>query len=271
MVRDNPKVTAGTAILIVFIIFALFGPLWGGDGALKKDYSLSLKPPSADHPFGTDLLGRDLLKRTARGARVSLLIGVLAVSVSLLVGSALGAVSGYFGGWVDALIMRFADIFLALPMILGALLFMALIGPGLFNVVLVLTMLGWAYIARILRSNVISVKRREYVLSAKAVGAGDLRTILVHVVPNSAGPVIIFAVMNVGTAVLAESVLSFLGVGIRPPDVSWGYLLSESIGRSHAAPWLMYFPGLFLTLTVLAFTLLGDGLRGALDSRERNG
>lgn len=258
----------GIVIIAALVLLAVLGPALASENALKQDFRQSLRPPSLAHPLGTDLLGRDMLGRIAFGARVSLLIGVLAVAMALGIGLPLGALSGYFGGWLDSLIMRLTDIFLAFPMVLGALLIMTVIGPGLLNILLALAVLGWAYVARVFRSIVISVKQDDYITAARALGAGHLRLLLYHVFPNAVGPVLALAIMNVGTAILAESVLSFLGVGLNPPNISWGYLLAESAGRISVAPWLMYFPGLAITLTVLGFNLAGEGLRAVLNPRE---
>ncbi len=265
----NNKIIIGTVMILFFILFSVFGTLIGPSSDLSQDYDLSLKPPSLEHPFGTDLLGRDMYIRAVQGGRISLLVGFLSIIVSLLVGLPLGAIAGYYGGWIDTLIMRSADIFLSMPTILGALLIMALIGPGLINILIVFSMLGWAYIARLFRSNVISIKNSDFILSARGLGASGPRIIFRHIAPNSVGPVLLFALMNIGTAILAESVLSFLGVGLQPPVVSWGYLLSESVTRYMVAPWLMYFPGALLTLTVIGFTLIGEGVSSAFDPKER--
>lgn len=264
------RVKIGIAILAALLVLAVFGPLLAPRDPANLDYRLSLKPPSLSHPFGTDLLGRDMFGRVAVGARISLSVGLLAVIVALLIGLPLGALAGYFGGWLDSLIMRLADVFLAFPMILGALLVLAVVGPGLANILLALGILGWAYMARLFRSSVVSVKQNDYVLAARAAGAGHPRLLVRHIFPNAAGPVIAIAIMNVGVAIMAESVLSFLGVGLQPPNTSWGYLLAESAARFQVAPWLMYFPGLALTLAVLGFTLAGEGLRAALSPGEED-
>ncbi len=268
--RINGKALAGILMILFFILFSLFGNLIGPGPDMGQDYDLSLRPPSLSHPFGTDLLGRDMYARAVTGGRISLLVGFLSIAVSLLIGLPLGAIAGYYGGWIDTIIMRLADIFLSMPTILGALLIMALIGPGLINILIVFAMLGWAYIARLFRSSVISIKNSDFVLSAIGIGASGPRVILRHIAPNSVGPVLLFALMNIGTAILAESVLSFLGVGLQPPAVSWGYLLSESVTRYMVAPWLMYFPGALLTLSVIGFTLMGEGARAAFDPKERD-
>ncbi len=265
----NYKLKSGLVILLILIILAALGPVLAGK-YWEQNLKESLNPPNSRHLFGTDLLGRDMLGRVANGARSSLLVGLLAVVLTLTVGLPLGALAGYFGGRLDTVIMRMADVFLAFPLVLGALLFMSVAGAGFANILLVLALLGWPYIARIFRASVLSNKELDYVVAARALGAGDWYLLRRHIIPNAIGPVLIFALMNVGTAIMAESVLSFLGVGLRLPNASWGYLLSEAAGLQNVAPWLIYFPGIALTVTVLAFTLLGEGLRVYLAPKENN-
>lgn len=266
----NFRIKIGLALILILVVLAVFGPLLAPPGSLKQNSKLSLKPPSVSHIFGTDLLGRDMFGRVAYGARISLAVGSLAILVSLGIGLPFGALAGYFGGWFDSLLMRITDIFLAFPLVLGALVALAALGSGFINILIVLGILGWPYIARLIRATVVSVKQNDYIAAARALGAGHPRLLLQHVLPNSVSSVLVFAVMNVGTAIMAESVLSFLGVGLQPPNASWGYLLAESAGRIGVAPWLMYFPGLALTLAVLGFTLIGEGMRAALSPKEKD-
>lgn len=227
-------------------------------------------PPSLDHPFGTDHLARDVAARVVYGARVSLAVGTLATSISILVGLLLGTLSAYYGGLIDTLVMRLADVFLAFPYILFAVALVAVLGRGYVNVFIAIGLLGWPTIARVVRSSVLSVQENEYVDAARALGASDARILLRHVLPNGIAPVIVYGTMSVGGAILVEAALSFLGMGVQPPAPSWGLMLSDARGYMFSAPWLMIYPGTAILSTVLAFVLLGDGLRDALDVRMRD-
>jgi len=265
----NYKLKFGMVIILMLVLLATVGPMLAGK-YWQQNLKDSLEPPNINHLLGTDLLGRDMFGRVANGARSTLLVGLLAVALTLAIGLPLGALAGYYGGWLDTVIMRLADVFLAFPLVLGALLFISVAGAGLAKILLVLALLGWSYVARIFRASILANKELDYVTAARALGAGDWHLLRRHIIPNSIGPVLVFALMNVGTAIMAESVLSFLGVGLRLPNASWGYLLSEAAGLQNVAPWLIYFPGIALTITVLAFTLLGEGLRAYFTPKEEN-
>lgn len=235
------------------------------------DYAFdSLQPPSVQHPFGTDKLGRDVFARVAYGARVSLAVGTIAVSISLVIGLILGAVSGYFGGLVDTIIMRLADVFFAFPYILFAIALIAVLGAGYINVFIAIGILGWPSIARVFRSSILSVKQNEYVDAARAMGASPIRIMFRHVAPNAIAPIIVYGTMSIGGAILTEAALSFLGMGVQPPTPSWGLMLSEAKPLMFRAPWLTIWPGIAILTTVLAFVLIGDGLRDALDVRMKD-
>lgn len=229
----------------------------------------SLKAPSLEHPFGTDKLGRDIASRIIYGARVSLVVGVLSVVIMVALGLLLGGLAGYVGGAVDSVIMRLADIVYSFPYVLFAIALIAVLGKGFQNVFVAIGLLGWPSIARVFRSSVLTVKSAEYVEAARALGASWWRVLARHILPNAAGPVVVYGAMSVGGAILAESALSFLGMGVQPPSPSWGAMLSESRSYLFTAPWLMLYPGIALLLTVLAFLLLGDALRDALDVRGK--
>jgi len=263
----NKLAMLGLAIVIIVALIAIFAPLIAPYDPTYREKSLSQKGPSAAHWFGTDLLGRDIFSRIIYGSRISMLVGVVAVAISLVIGLFLGALSGFFGGVPDTVIMRIADIFFAFPYILGAIAIMTVLGPGILNIFIAIGVLGWASVARLFRSSILSIKEKEYIEAARALGANNFRIITKHILPNSFAPLIVYSTMNVGTAIIVEAALSFLGLGVQPPTPSWGKMLSESMNYINTAPWLMFFPGLSILITVLGFVLLGDGLRDALDPR----
>lgn len=266
----NRLAIVGLTIVVTLVILAtvapLISPYWRAVGFYPDR---TLQPPSLEHPMGTDDLGRDVMARVVWSSRVSVEVGFIAVGIGLVIGLLLGAASGYFGGAIDSLIMRSADVFFAFPFILGALAIMTILGPGLLNILIAVGILEWAYFARLFRSSTLSVKENDYVEAARAVGAGNMRIIWRHIFPNAISPVVIYAAMSVGGAILAEAALSFLGIGVQPPQPSWGLMLAESRQFMGSAPWMMYFPGLAIFVTVLGFVLLADGLRDALDPRLR--
>ncbi|MBA7611688.1 Glutathione transport system permease protein GsiD [subsurface metagenome] len=267
--RKNKLAMLGLGIVIVLILIAIFASFiapYNPIERLKEESSLS---PSRIHLFGTDLLGRDIFSRVIYGSRISIVVGVVAVGISVVIGLFLGALSGYFGNIPDAFIMRIADIFFAFPYILGAIAIMTVLGPGIVNIFIAIGILGWASFARILRGSILSIKNKEYIEAAKALGASNYRIITKHIFPNAFAPIIVYATMNIGTAIIVEAALSFLGLGVQPPTPAWGKMLSESLNYIDIAPWMMLFPGLAIVITVLGFVLLGDGLRDAFDPRLR--
>ncbi len=265
----NKLAMFGLAIVTALILIAIFAPLispYDPIARIKEDSSLG---PSKTHFFGTDLLGRDIFSRVIYGSRISIEVGIVAVGISLVIGLFFGALAGYFGRWPDVVIMRIADIFFAFPYILGAIAIMTILGSGIVNIFLVIGLLGWAYFARIFRGSILSIKNKEYIEAARALGASNFRIIIKHIFPNAMAPIIVYATMNVGTAIIVEAALSFLGIGVQPPTPAWGKMLSESLDFIDIAPWMMLFPGLAIVLTVLGFVLLGDGLRDAFDPRMK--
>ena len=267
--RKNKLAMLGLTIVIALILVALFAPLlalYDPIVRIKADSSLA---PSSVHLFGTDILGRDILSRVIYGSRISIEVGIIAVGISMIIGLFLGALSGYFGNVPDVVIMRIADIFFAFPYILGAIAIMTVLGPGVINIFIAIGILGWASFARIFRSSILTIKNKEYIEAARALGASNYRIITKHIFPNAFAPIIVYATMNVGTAIIVEAALSFLGLGVQPPTAAWGKMLAESLDYIDIAPWMMVFPGLAIVITVLGFVLLGDGLRDAFDPKLR--
>lgn len=270
--RKNKLAMAGLVWIIIIVLIAITADLWvpqtlGSPTAINTATIAadSLQPPSAEHPFGTDKLGRDIASRVIYGARVSLLVGVVAVFIMVVIGLFMGAVAAYYGGIWDSFIMRTADVFFAFPYILFAVALIAVLGKGFQNVFIAIGILGWPSIARVFRSSILGVKKNEYVDAARAMGASTSRILSRHIMPNSISPIIVYATMSIGGAILTEAALSFLGMGVQPPDPSWGLMLSEARSYIFTAPWLMVYPGLAILTTVLGFVLLGDGLRDAMD------
>ena len=234
----------------------------------KVDIGHVMQPPSAEHPFGTDYLGRDVLSRVIHGGRISLAIGVIAVLISGLVGTVIGSLAGFVGGWIDEVLMRLTDIVFAFPTALFALAVMAVFeDPTVTKIFIVLGLVGWAGIARLVRSEVISIKERDYVTAARAIGLSPLRIVVVHVLPNTVGTMSVALTLGVAGNILTEAWLSFLGLGAQPPTPSWGAMITEGQFYLTSRPWVCVFPGLAILLTVLGFNMLGDGLRDVLDPR----
>ena len=265
--RRNKLAMFGLAIVIILILIAIFAPFIAPHDPIARIKEDSLLAPNKTYWFGTDLLGRDIFSRIIYGSRVSLEVGIIAVGISVLIGLSLGAISGYFGNISDTIIMRIADIFFAFPYILGAIAIMTVLGPGIVNIFIAIGLLGWASFARIFRGSILSIKNKEYIEAARALGASNFRIITKHIFPNAFAPIIVYATMNVGTAIIVEAALSFLGIGVQPPNPAWGKMLSEALDYIDVAPWMMIFPGLAILITVLGFVLLGDGLRDAFDPR----
>jgi peptide/nickel transport system permease protein len=270
--RKNKLAVAGLIWIMIVVLIAvtadLWAPYWLGDPVAIDTTTVaanSLQPPSLDHPFGTDKLGRDIASRIVYGSRVSLVVGVVAVFIMVAIGLVTGAIAAYYGGIWDSFIMRTADVFFAFPYILFAVALIAVMGKGFQNVFIAIGILGWPSIARVFRSSILGIKKNEYVDAARAMGASTSRILSRHLMPNSISPIIVYATMSIGGAILTEAALSFLGMGVQPPQPSWGLMLSDARAYMFTAPWLMIYPGLAILTTVLAFVLLGDGLRDALD------
>jgi len=268
--RRNRLASTGMVLVAVFVIFALFAPWIAPQSPSNIDLPLRLQPPSGAHWFGTDELGRDILSRVIYGARISMLVGSSVVAGSLLLGLVLGSIAGYYGGLVDKFFsVVLMNAFLSFPGILLAIAFVAFLGPGIFNLILALCIGGWVGYARLVRAQVLSVKEKEFVEAARALGASDWRIVTRHILPNIIQPVIVQAAIGMAGAVLAEATMSFLGLGVPPPTASWGSMLND--GRAHLfdAPHLVLFPALAVMLAVLSFNFIGDALRDFMDPRSR--
>lgn len=263
--------TLGAVLVLIVCLLALLAPLLAGHDPNAVNPLNRLKPPvwmeggTSEHWLGTDNLGRDMWSRIVYGSRVSLLVGVGAVLVSGMIGAVLGLISGYYGKWVDAVIMRIADAFMAIPTILFMLVVLAVVGPGMTTLIFVIGVTNWVSYTRVVRGEVLSIKARDFVKAASAIGASHGRIILRHILPNILSSFIVISGMNVATTIIMEASLSFLGLGIKPPDISWGGMLSD--GRQYVATswWVATFPGLAITVTVLGVIFLGDWLRDILD------
>ena len=265
----RPGPLLGFLLLLLVVALAVLAPFVSRYDPTRNNLLESLEAPSAKHWMGTDLLGRDVFARVAYGARVSLPVVVAVQLVSVAIGTALGLAAGYFGGRVDDVVSALTTVVQAFPGLLFAIAVMAVLGPNLENVLIALALVGWPTVARLVRGETLAVKGQLFVEGARAVGAADVYIVLRHVLPNCLGPIVVVATLGLGGVVLSEATLSFLGLGIQPPMPSWGSMLAESRSRVVDAPWLMVFPGLAIFVTVLAFNLLGDGLRDALDPRLR--
>jgi peptide/nickel transport system permease protein len=268
--RLNPLATIGVVMVALFAALAIFAPWIAPQDPAHIDLPARLAAPSAAHWFGTDELGRDILSRIIYGARISMLVGVSVVSFSLILGLTVGCIAGYYGGRVDRIVnVVVMNAFLSFPGILLAIAFVAFLGPGIFNLILALSIGGWVGYARLVRAQVLATREREFVEAARALGAGDWRVITRHILPNMIQPVIVQAAIGMAGAVLAEATMSFLGLGVPPPAATWGSMLND--GRSHLfdAPHLVLFPAVAVMLAVLSFNFIGDALRDYLDPRAR--
>ena len=257
----------GMVIVALLILLAVLAPFIAPYSPTDQDLLNRFDPPSLKHPFGTDSYGRDIFSRVIFGTRISFYIGALAVGISSLIGVTLGALGGYFGGWSDSLIQGGVDTTWAFPAVLAGLALSALFGASLTNVMIAVALVYWGRYARITRGDVLAIKEREYVKAAHAAGASDLRVLFKHIFPNAIPSAIVVASLMFGDAIAVEATLSFLGMGAQPPTPSWGAMLSQGRSYMRMAPWISLFPGFAIVTVILAFNLLGDGLRDALDPK----
>jgi len=266
--RRHRAALFGLSVLALLVLAALLAPWVSPYGVRQQDLGNILAAPSLAHPLGTDELGRDLLTRLLWGGQVSLSIGLLATSVAVTLGVLIGGLAGLLGGWVDRVLMRLVDLMLVFPDLMLLILFAALFGTNYLTIVLVLGSVSWMTTARLVRATFMSLRERDFVEASRALGARRLEIALRHLLPNTLGPIIVAATLNTAAAILAESTLSYLGLGIQPPTASWGNMLQSAQAQFSMAPWTAVFPGLMIFITVLAINFVGDGLRDAFDPRQ---
>lgn len=267
--KKNKLAVTGLWIIGIMIILAIFGPYISGYTYSDQNLNATNLPPSAAHWFGTDDLGRDLFTRVMYGARISLFIGIATSLITFIIGVIYGGISGYLGGKVDEIMMRIVEIFWSVPFLLYVILLMVIMTPGLKTILIALGAVYWMGMARIVRGQVLALKEQEYVLAARTLGASSWRILFRHLIPNAMGPIIIQMTLAIPEAIFTEAWLSFLGLGVSAPMASWGVLASDGIKGIYSYPWQIFFPAMFITITILAFNFLGDGLRDALDPRMR--
>jgi len=267
MFYKNKLALTGCGIVLLLFAVSLLAPVIAPYDPGAIDLKNVLAPPSGDHWFGTDQLGRDVLSRMIWGARISLKVGFVATGLAILIGMILGAVAGYYGGWIDATIMRFVDVMLCFPTFFLILAVIAFLEPSIWNIMMVIGLTGWMGVTRLVRADFISLRERDFVHAAKAIGAGDMRIIFLHILPNSMASILVAATLGIAGAILTESALSFLGIGVQPPTPSWGNILTAGKDNIDIAWWLSLYPGVAILITVVGYNLLGEGIRDLLDPR----
>lgn len=265
--KRNKLSVAAAVVVLLLALAAISAPLISPYKYTAIDVNNVLAAPSLSHPLGTDELGRDVLSRMIYGSRISLSVGFVAMGIAMVIGVIIGSIAGYYGGWVDAVLMRFVDIMLSFPTLVLILAVIALLQPSIFIIMAVIGLTGWTDVSRLVRAEFLTLKERDFVLAAESTGAGNLRIIFRHILPNALTPVFVAATFGVAGAILIESSLSFLGIGVQPPTPSWGNILSSGKNYIETAWWLSVFPGLAILITVLSYNLVGEGLRDALDPR----
>ncbi len=264
--RDHLAVAGGVIVIVLFIV-AIFAPFLAPYDPAMINTKNILAEPSLSHLCGTDDLGRDVFSRMLYGARISLTVGFVAIGIAILIGVIIGASAGYFGGWVDDVLMRFVDLMLTIPTFFLILAVIAFMEPSIYNIMVVIGITGWMSVARLVRAEFLSLKTHEFVAAAKALGDSNIMIIIKHILPNSMSPVLVSATLGIGGAILTESALSFLGIGVQPPTPSWGNMLTLGKDNIEFAWWLSVYPGLAIFITVMGYNLLGEGIRDALDPR----
>ncbi|MEN6509334.1 MAG: oligopeptide ABC transporter permease [Smithella sp.] len=267
MFYKNKLALTGCGIVILLFAVSLLAPVIAPYDPGAIDLKNVLASPSAEHWFGTDQLGRDVLSRMIWGARISLKVGFVATGLAILIGMILGAVAGYYGGWIDAVIMRFVDIMLCFPTFFLILAVIAFLEPSIWNIMIVIGLTGWMGVTRLVRADFISLRERDFVRAARSIGANDARIIFIHILPNALASILVAATLGIAGAILTESALSFLGIGVQPPTPSWGNILTAGKDNIDIAWWLSLYPGLAILITVVGYNLLGEGIRDASDPR----
>ncbi len=267
--RSNRFAICGAMVVITLFILSFLAPYVTPYSPDDLDAYHVLLPPSSAHWLGTDELGRDVLTRIIYGARISLKVGFVSVGIAAAIGTVAGLFAGYYGGWIDQLLMRFVDIMLCFPTFFLMLAVIAMLEPSIWYIMIIIGLTGWMGVARLIRAEVLTLRERDFVLAARSIGASDTRIIFLHILPNAISPVIVTATLGVAGAILTESALSFLGIGVQPPVPSWGNMLTSGKDYLEFAWWLSLFPGLAILITVIAYNLVGEGLRDALDPRTQ--
>ncbi|WP_408005286.1 oligopeptide ABC transporter permease [Pseudalkalibacillus berkeleyi] len=268
----NKLAVVGLVMLILIVLAAIFAPYLTPYEPSTQELLKKLTPPNSEHWLGVDTLGRDMYTRMLYGARISLLVGFASVTASIIIGTIIGAIAGYYGGLVDAFLMRVVDVFLSFPSLFFLITIVTIFSPSINMLILAFALFGWTGTARLVRGEFLSLRTREFVLAAKTMGVRSSKIIFSHILPNAMGPIIVSATLNIGIIILAESALSYLGLGVQPPTPSWGNMLqdAQNITIMYQSPWYPIFPGLAIFITVLAFNFVGDGLRDALDPKMKS-
>lgn len=267
--KKNKLAVLGVIIIILLVIMAFIGTPISGESYDKTNLMNANKSPTLDHWFGTDNLGRDVFARTWYGAKISLFIGLMASLIDLVIGVIWGAIAGFYGGKVDEYLMRIADILYGVPYLLVVILLMVIMPKGLWTMIIAMTITGWISMARIVRGQVMQLKSEEYILASSSLGASNYRLLFKHLIPNTLGPILVTLTLTIPTAIFTEAFLSYLGLGVPAPQASWGTMANDALSAFQYYPYQLFFPAFFICLTILAFNVIGDGLRDALDPKER--
>lgn len=265
--KRNRLAISGFIIVVFFFAVAILAPFISPYPPNEIDVKHILQPPDSEHIFGTDTLGRDVFSRVIYGSQISLMVGFVAVGISTLIGIIIGSIAGYYGRNIDSIIMRFVDIMLCFPAFFLILAVIAMLEPSIWNIMIVIGFTSWMGVARLVRAEILSLKERDFIHAARALGAGDIKIVFRHILPNAMAPMLVSATLGVAAAVLTESALSFLGLGVQPPVSSWGNILTEGKDNIEIAWWLSFYPGFAILTAVLSYNLLGEGLRDSLDPR----
>src|SRR6056297_235539 len=267
--KKNKMALFGLFLLTIIVLSAIFAPLLAPHDPNKTNILQAKQAPSSEFPLGTDRVGRDILSRVLYGGRVSISVGVVAMSISVTLGTLIGLMAGYFGGWVDTILSRIIDVFRSIPFLVMAITIGAIWGPGLYKLMVIIGVLSWTGVARLVRGRVLTLREREFIHASRALGSSDLRIMIKHLFPNALAPIIVNATLRVAYSILSEAGLSYLGLGIMPPTASWGSMLNaaKSVSVLESMPWFWLPPGIMIILTVLSINFVGDGLRDALDPK----